>query len=198
MLREYGGNGMADGELFSMSELSHHRVLFVIPSTRFKDQEYVLPRRILERRKVQIEVAGPRMKDSYGTEGMRAMPNLTMEQVDVDRYSMIFFVGGLGSKEFLEDQNAVNLACAAVARGKFVAASSHAALLLAKAGVLKGRKATVYFSEAQALRDAGAEYTAAPLTIDDPIITAKGPESAEQLGVTMIQLLLLLDQEAGR
>lgn len=179
-----------------MSDLAHHRVLFIVPSTRFKDKEYELPRRILERRKVKVEVAGPRRKDSYGTEGMRLVPDLTLEQVDVDRYSMVFFVGGLGAKEFLNDPMAANLAMAAVARGKFVVASSQAPLILAKAGLLQGRNATVYFSEAQTLRDAGATYTGAAITVDDPFITAKGPEAAEQLGISMIQALQTLDKES--
>jgi len=61
--------------------------------------------------------------------------------------------------------------------------------ILARAGILKGRKATVFPSEIEALKRNGAFYTALPVVIDGRIVTASGPEAAEEFGKALVKTL---------
>jgi 4-methyl-5(b-hydroxyethyl)-thiazole monophosphate biosynthesis len=50
--------------------------------------------------------------------------------------------------------------------------------VLAQLGLLDGKKATCYPGFEQALKDAGAQYTADLVTVDGNITTAEGPAAA--------------------
>jgi len=52
-----------------------------------------------------------------------------------------------------------------------------APVTLAKAGVLEGKRATVWKSEGETLKEHGADYTGASMEADGKIITADGPHS---------------------
>jgi protease I len=75
--------------------------------------------------------------------------------------------------------------------GKVVAAICLGPLTLAKAGVLAGRKATIFPDRKaiQTLRDCGGIYSAEPVVVDGSIVTADGPESAGPFTDAVIRLL---------
>ena len=64
-------------------------------------------------------------------------------------------------------------------------------MVLAKAGVLTGKKATVFKTKESlaALQQGGAEYVEQAVVTDFNLVTANGPEAAEELGNTLVKLL---------
>jgi len=62
-------------------------------------------------------------------------------------------------------------------------------VILANAGVLAGRQATVAGTEAQALARQGATYTGPGVTVDGRLVTANGPKSSRLFGQRIVQLL---------
>ena len=66
--------------------------------------------------------------------------------------------------------------------GKVVAAICIAPVILARAGLLKGKRATVFPDGIPELEKAGAVYTAQSVERDGRIITGNGPEAAEAFG----------------
>jgi len=72
--------------------------------------------------------------------------------------------------------------------------------ILARAGVLENRKATVWTSALdrrpiQQLKDGEATYENKPVVVDGNIITANGPQSAKEFGKTILKLLKSSQQE---
>ncbi|GAJ17159.1 unnamed protein product, partial [marine sediment metagenome] len=65
-----------------------------------------------------------------------------------------------------------------------------APVTLANAGILDKKKATVFRSEVKAIKRKGAIYTGKVVEVDGNIITAEGPQAAEEFGKTIINLLL--------
>jgi len=61
--------------------------------------------------------------------------------------------------------------------------------ILARAGILKDKKATVFPSEIETLKREGAHYSALPVVIDGKIVTADGPEAAEGFGKALVKTL---------
>jgi len=70
-----------------------------------------------------------------------------------------------------------------------VAAICISPVTLARAGILKNRRATVFPTEAEELKKEGAIYTGAPVEEDGRIITASGPEAAGEFGERIASVL---------
>jgi protease I len=78
-----------------------------------------------------------------------------------------------------------------VESGRVVAAIGIAPITLARAGLLKGRKATV-FHERNAiewLRQAGARFSFRDLVVDRNVITAASAEQARAFGRTIARIV---------
>ena len=85
--------------------------------------------------------------------------------------------------------DALRIAEEAAAGGKVLAAICLAPVILANAGLLAGKQATVAGTEAAALEGAGATYTGPGVTVDGRLVTANAPKASRRFGQTIAQLL---------
>ena len=74
-------------------------------------------------------------------------------------------------------------------QNKIIAAICIAPVTLANAGILNGKKATVFPSGKNDLIRNGAKYTGDSVTVDGNIITANGPMAAEAFGKKIVEML---------
>jgi protease I len=81
------------------------------------------------------------------------------------------------------------LAQAMNGQGKMVAAICIAPVILANAGLLKKKNATVFESEIAAIEAKGAVYSESGVTVDGNIITANGADQAKQFGLEICKFL---------
>jgi len=164
-------------------------ILMIIAHRDFRDEEYKEPRRIFEARGATVTVASSSLEVAKGMLGAQVKPDLLLKDVTVADYDAIVFVGGSGAREYWDDPVAHTVAQEAVAQGKVLAAICIAPATLAKAGVLKGKKATVFSSEVKALEAGGANYTGASVERDGLIITANGPKAATRFAEEIAKAL---------
>jgi len=153
-------------------------ILMIIAHQNFRDEEYKEPRQIFDAKGATVSVASSSLEVARGMLGAEVKPDLLLKDVAVGDYDAIVFVGGSGAREYWNDPVAHAIAQEAVAQGKVLAAICIAPTTLAKAGVLNGKNATVFSSEAGALKTGGANYTGASVERDGLIITANGPQAA--------------------
>ena len=172
-----------------MPDLAACKVLMVLPQGRFTDTELKTMQAFLERRKITVKTAAPQKKETFGLQGTRVRPDHALPDVDASEFDAIIFVGGIGSRDLWDDAAAHRVAREAVDAGALVCAISNAPIILARAGLLNGREATVYFSETKLLAELGAKYTGATITVDENIITCKGSEAVEKLALGLIKRL---------
>lgn len=165
------------------------RVLMVIAPEGFRDEEYREPRRILEAKGCQVTVASRSTKASRGMLGLVVEPDIALDGARASDYDAVVFVGGSGAEAYFADKTAHALASEAFQSGKPLAAICVAPTILANAGLLKGRQATVWPSQSGALRSGGARYTGKPVEKDGTIITADGPASAVRFGEEVARAL---------
>jgi protease I len=85
---------------------------------------------------------------------------------------------------FWNDKKLHELTAAMSAGGKVVAAICLATVVLAKAKLLAGREATVYFlpQAIEELKSAGATYVKETLLIHGNLIMAEGPMDSQRFG----------------
>jgi protease I len=165
------------------------KVVMIVSHRDFRDEELFKPRQILEKEGVEVTVASSDLTLAKGMLGGEEKPDMLMRDIDTAEYDAVLFVGGAGATEYWDDRKAHEIARQAQDGGKLVGAICIAPVTLANAGLLDGKKATVWKSEAGRLRAQGATYTGHDVEVDGRIITANGPQSAEKFGRAVLAAL---------
>jgi protease I len=168
------------------------KALFIIAQNGFQDHEYSAPKKILEEAGVEVITASREKGRCRGKFGLETEATVSLEEVNVDEYDAIVFVGGPGAIAYQHDVQAHLTAQEAINRKKVLAAICIAPTILAYAGVLEGKKATVWNGDGQQkeiLEKNGAIFTGESVTVDGRIITANGPPAAEEFGRKILDCL---------
>ena len=166
-------------------KLDGKRVLMVIPHTQFRDEEFFEPRKILEGEGAKVVVASTSVRICRGMKGGTVQAEISIAEAKAEDYAALVLCGGSSVPAFFwNDKKLQELAAAMSAAGKIVAAICLATVVLAKAKLLAGREATVYFlpEAIEELKTAGAKYVKETLLIDGNIILAEGPLDAQRFG----------------
>ena len=169
-------------------DLSNKKVLMVLAPEKFRDEEYFIPRQVLEGYGIKVFTTSNKKESVSIIEQKKVTVDVLLEDATTD-YDAIIFVGGPGAAGYFNDPIALDLVKDFYEENKVVAAICIAPTILANAGVLKGKKATVWPSESKNLKSKGATYTSQPVTQDGRIITANGPDAAKDFAETIVQAL---------
>ena len=164
------------------------RILAVIASNGYQDIEYETPKQILEDAGIEVVTASSEM-EAKGKLGGMTYVDFLLDEISADDYEGIYFVGGPGCYEYFEDENALELARQFYKKNKLTAAICAAPSILANTGILKDKKATCWEGESENLKEKKADYTGRGVERDQNIITANGPESAEEFGEAIVTFL---------
>ncbi len=172
-------------------DLKGKKVLMVIAFHDFRDEEYQKPREILEKAGAEITVASSSLGPASGKLGMTVNVDALLEDVLVGDYDGFVFIGGPGAAQYFENQTALTLIKQADEAHKVIAAICIAPVTLANAGILAGKHATVFPSEATVLKEKGAIYTGQAVETNGNgfIITASGPDAAEEFAYRIAEAL---------
>ncbi|MFA5362638.1 MAG: DJ-1/PfpI family protein [Candidatus Omnitrophota bacterium] len=165
------------------------KAVMLIAQDGFQDDEFFRPKEVLEKNGIAVTVASSSLAEAKGMNGGKFTPQVLLSGVKAGDFDAVIFIGGSGAAQYLDDPQAHNLAQDAAVQGKIVGAICIASRILVNAGVLKGKRATVYPTEGDKLKAAGVIYTAMPVEIDGKIITADGPDSAVRFGEEIVKAL---------
>ncbi len=165
------------------------RVLAVIAFERFRDEEFLVPREVLEHAGLAVTTCSSARGTATGKLGARVEVDVLLADVGAAGYDAILFVGGPGSKGYWDDPVAQRLARDFHNAGKLVCAICSAPIILARAGLLEGRAATCFEGDRGELERGGATYTGAEVTLDGRFVTASGPTAAAAFAHTIVERL---------
>ncbi len=168
------------------------KVLMIIAPKNFRDEELREPKTILEREGFKVVVASTMAGTARGMFGMQVNPDTTVDAVRPEDFDAVVVVGGSGSQPHLWNNSRVQeIVRASHQRGSLVAAICISPVVLARAGLLKGRKATVFRTATTIteLKKGGALISDAPVVVDGKIITGEGPEAASEFGQKIAESL---------
>ena len=166
-------------------KLDGKTVLMVVPHTQFRDEEFFEPKKILEDEGAKVVVASTAVRACYGMKGGIVQSEIAIGDAKADDYAALVICGGSSVPEFFwNDKKLQELATTMSAAGKLVAAICLSTVVLAKAKLLAGREATVYFLPAaiEELKAAGANYVKQTLLIHNNMILAEGPHDSQRFG----------------
>ncbi|MCQ6253445.1 DJ-1/PfpI/YhbO family deglycase/protease [Methanocaldococcus sp.] len=169
------------------------KVLMVIAPKDFRDEELFEPMAVFESNGLKVDVVSTKKGECVGMLGSKVYVNKTIYDINnIDDYDAIVIVGGIGSKEYLwNNTKLIELVKEFYDKGKVVAAICLSPVVLARAGVLKGKKATVFPApEAiEELKKYGAIYEDKGVVVDGNVITAKSPDYARLFGLEVLKAI---------
>lgn len=167
---------------------TNKRIVMIIAFENFRDEEYSEPKVVFEKAGFSITTASSMPGTATGKFGIKQKVDITLDQVKAEDYAAVLFIGGQGSFEYYDNPTCHKIAQETVKQGKILGAICAAPGILARAGVLKGKKATM-FDDTGEFNKYGATYTGKDVEIDGNIITATGPKTAKAWGEAIIKSL---------
>lgn len=106
-------------------------------------------------------------------------------------FDAVVLPGGLPGADHLEaDERVRQLLRRHAESGHLTGAICAAPKVLAAAGLLEGKRATSYPGVLDAIQPPGTTVTGAPVEIDGRVITSRGPGTAMDFALTLIEHLL--------
>ncbi len=165
------------------------KLLMIVPPERFRDEELFQTKEELDEAGHETVLASTKLGICTGSRGGSFYSSIVIGQINPDDFDGVIFVGGGGSKLLFSDEVAIHIAQRMHSQGKLVAAICLAPVILANAGVLAGKKATVAGTEANTIESRGATYTGPGVTVDGSIVTANAPKSSRLFGQKINEVL---------
>ena len=172
-----------EAKVEEIKSLQGKKILMVIAPKNFRDEELSIPKQYFESMGATVRIASVSKNEAIGMLGARVKPDLALSEVDIKKYDALVIVGGVGSREYLwNNEELLTLVKEAYDNNKVVAAICLSPVILARAGILEGKEATVFPSNdaVEELKKAGAKYVDKPVVISGKIITARDPKAAEE------------------
>ncbi len=164
-------------------------VLIVIAPQDFRDEEFKEPYELLTNSGIKVVIASTDTLPAKGMLGTVIKPELVLNQVHPDSFKALIIVGGTGCKILWDDTLLHKIVQHFEQEQKTIAAICIAPVVLARAGVLKNKKATVYPGVSDEIKPHCAEYTGKDVEISGNIITGAGPQAAKDFAKAILEAI---------
>lgn len=143
---------------------------------------------LLRRAKIEVVTAGLDAGPVRASRGTVLVPDTTLDAVADRAFTLIVLPGGLpGADHLASDLRLRRMLREAAESGRTVAAICAAPKVLARAGLLEGKRATCFPGTLTA--DAGVRLVDDPVVVDGNVVTSRGPGTAMDFALTLIGLL---------
>lgn len=176
-----------------------NKVAIIISNKNFRDEECFESKQIFLDRGFDIKIASDKLGEAEGRFKGKQKVDIELKDLNVSDFDAIVFIGGPGAPDYLDNAVSYKIAREAFEKNKVIGAICISPVILAKSGILEGKKATVWSSEAEKvsikiLLEFGAEYQSQGVVADENIITASGPEHTKQFAQKIAEVLTLKEK----
>lgn len=162
------------------------KILLLIASTGFQPLEYSGTKEELEKAGFTVVTGSDKKGIAVSKEDlMRTKVDIQIDDIKISDYDGLYIIGGPGALDHLDNEKVYNLLRQWQKTDKPFGAICISTRILAKAGVLQGKKAAGWNGDNElpsVLQEYGAEYSADDVFRDGNIITGSGPMVAHEFG----------------
>jgi protease I len=181
-------------EITMPETLKGKKIAMIIAFRDFRDAEYFIPKEIFEKAGAKITTVSTKLGTAIGADGGDTEINLLVENLNPADFDAIVFIGGPGCLQYLDNESSYKVVRETVEQNKVLGSICVSPVILAKAGVLKGKRATVWSSSmdrgpVKILKENGAIYEDKDVVQDGKIITGNGPEAAQEFAEKLVEVL---------
>jgi protease I len=164
-------------------------VLMVIAPKDFRDEEFKEPYDLFTNSGIKVIVASIDTVPAKGMLGMTVKPDILIDQVKPDSFDALIIIGGTGCQVLWDNTTLHKIVQNFNDTKKTIAAICIAPVVLARAGILKNIKATVYPTSKNDIEKCGANYTGSDVEISGNIITGSNPKASTDFATTILNAL---------
>jgi protein deglycase len=163
--------------------------VLVILAEGFEEIEAITPIDVLRRAGAEVTVAGLTGDPVRGSRGVTVVPDTALTAVAELEFDLVVLPGGMpGATNLRNDETVRAVLEKAIAADRTVGAICAApAVVLDSLGYLKGRRATCH--PALAGEMTSGENTDERVTVDGNLITSKGPGTAMEFALALVEHL---------
>ena len=145
---------------------------------------------LLTRAGIKVTTCGLDNQPVTASRGITIIPDTSIDKLQHTSFDLIALPGGLPGADHLRDNEQLqSLLKKQIADDKYVAAICAAPKALARAGALDGKTATAFPGILDALNTDSIIISDSAVEIDGKIITSRGPGTAMDFALTLIELL---------
>ena len=156
----------------------------------FEEIEAITVVDLLRRAGIEVHTAALAGRQVTGSHGITVTSDRLLEDARASDYDMIVLPGGLPGADHLKaDARVTSLLREFAAAGRYTAAICAAPGVLAHAGLLAGRAATSFPGFLTPDSAPGLRLRDDPVVIDGKVATSRGPGTAMDFGLALIELL---------
>lgn len=174
--------------------LNGKKIAQIIAFRDFRDEEYFIPRNVFLSSGAVVKTFSTSEGTAIGVNGGEAKIDEVIDKLNVSDFDAVVFLGGSGCLKYLDNETSYQIVRETLNQEKILGAICISPVILAKAGVLEGRKATVWHSvldksAVKILKENGAEFVEENVVRDGNIITGNGPQSAKEFAEEIVRAL---------
>ncbi|MBN1459067.1 MAG: type 1 glutamine amidotransferase [Armatimonadetes bacterium] len=156
-------------------ELQGKRVA-ILAENIYEDLELWYPKLRLAEAGAEVKVVAPKEGQTYtGKHGLPVTSELAAENVSADDFDAVVIPGGYSPDHMRRHTSMVEFVRAMDEHGKVIAFICHAGWLPISAGILRGKRATSFFSIKDDMINAGAKWEDAEVVVDGNLISSRTP-----------------------
>ena len=148
----------------------------ILAENMYQEMELWVPYYRLKEEGAEVQVVGTGGAKNYTSKhGYPVNVDVQAEQVTAVEYDAVVIPGGFAPDLMRRSAAMVKLVREAFQQGKVVAAICHAGWMPVSAGILKGKRATSFFSIKDDLVNAGATWVDEEVVVDGNLVTSRTP-----------------------
>lgn len=165
-------------------------VLFVVANSNFQDIEFAVPHEMIIAKGCEAVVASGKKGVCKGVFGKEIVSDYSLSEVIGDEFDLVIFIGGGGAyDEYLGNDRYLSIA----KNAKNIGAICIAPVIISDAGVLKDKRFTCWDdgvnTQINYIINNGGIYAGGSLVVDGNIVTASGPDAAEEFGMKLVEVM---------
>jgi len=146
---------------------------------------------LLRRAAIDVVVAGLQPGIVKASRGTMLVPDCTLDVALLESFDMVVLPGGMpGMTHLRDDMRIVSLLQKMARDGKYTCAICAAPVVLAEAGLLKGRTVTSYPGFVERMNLPDTTFSDEAVVKDGKVITSRGPGTAMDFSLELIETLL--------
>jgi len=150
---------------------------------------------LLRRAGIEVVTASLDSNSVKASRGTVLVADKTLDDALNAEYDMIVLPGGLpGADHLRDDSRIINLLRQMASENKYTCAICAAPKVLAEAGLLSNKNATAFPGTLEKLDLPNTTIKSDPVVIDDKIVTSRGPGTAMDFALKLVELLCGIDK----
>ena len=161
----------------------------VLVEDNYNLDEFIYPFYRFTEEGADVKVVGTNRAKAFSAYGREVHADLSASEANVDDFDAVIIPGGQAPDKMRQDKDLVRFVREMDEAGKPVAAICHAGSVLVSAKMLRGRRATSFYSIKDDLEAAGAQWSDEAVVVDRNLVTSRKPSDVPLFCRAVIEIL---------